>query len=69
MSPALLGILGWFVPILREVGEMQHQWAVPFVCDDRRFRARFEVLPTALEKGTSEAVAWARTHYTPARTA
>jgi nucleoside-diphosphate-sugar epimerase len=69
MPPALLGILGWFVPILREVGEMQHQWNVPFVCDDRRFRARFEVLPTALDTGAAEAVAWARSHYKAARTA
>jgi nucleoside-diphosphate-sugar epimerase len=67
MSPALLGLLGWVVPILREVREMHYQWDTPFVCDDRRFRARFEVLPTASETGAAETVAWARLHYAAAR--
>lgn len=34
----MLWVLGVFLPPLREMPEMQYQWAEPFVIDDRDFR-------------------------------
>jgi nucleoside-diphosphate-sugar epimerase len=56
--------LGLFVPILREVDEMLYQWDEPFVADDRRFRERFGVLPTAPDEAARLTVAWATAAYT-----
>jgi len=56
----MLAAMGWFVPVLREVSEMLYQWDEPFVVDDSRFRARFSHMPTALDAGVRETVAWAR---------
>lgn len=56
----LLTMMGWFVPLLRELPEMRYQWAEPYLVDDRRFRARFGVTPTPIEQGAVATVAWAR---------
>jgi hypothetical protein len=55
--------LGLFVPMLRELGEMLHQWDVPFVVDDGRFRARFGAIATDPDSGAAATVAWARERY------
>jgi hypothetical protein len=37
-----------------------YQWDEPFVVDDRMFRARFsQFVPTSLDEGARETVAWA----------
>ncbi len=55
--------LGLFVPIVREIDEMLHQWEVPFVIDDRPFRERFDVQPTPIEEAARATVAWAREEF------
>lgn len=61
----MLGLLGPFVPLLRELAEMSYQWEEPFVVDDRRYRARFggEAVATPLDEGARATVEWARAHY------
>ena len=60
MSRAVVRLLGLFVPMLREVGEMLHQWESDFLVDDTRFRKRFGLGPTSLEAGAAATVEWAR---------
>lgn len=57
---------GLFVPLVREVAEMGYQWDEPFIIDDRRFRARFGQMPTAVDEAAAATVAWARSHYAAA---
>lgn len=51
-------ILELFSPMMKELGEMRHQWDVPFVVDDSRFRSTFDARPTDPEVGAAETVAW-----------
>ncbi len=60
MPRAMVGLLGLFMPILREVAEMLYQWDEPFVADDAAFRARFGVAPTPPDEAARQTVAWAR---------
>jgi nucleoside-diphosphate-sugar epimerase len=53
-------VLGLFVPLMRELGEMAYQWEEPFVVDDARFRARFGDLATPLDEAARETVEYAR---------
>jgi nucleoside-diphosphate-sugar epimerase len=55
--------LGLFMPIVKEIDEMLHQWEVPFVIDDRPFRERFGIEPTPMDEAARETVAWAREEY------
>ena len=59
MPRAAVRVLGWFFPMLGEIGEMLHQWDEPFIVDDRRFRERFGVTATDADKGAAATVAWA----------
>ena len=63
MPAFLLGALGLFVPILRELGEMGYQWNESFVMNDARFRARFGLAPTSFDDGVPRLVEWAKGHY------
>lgn len=65
MPRPLLSLLGLFVPILRELGEMAYQWDEPFVVDDARWRARFGAATrvTPPDVGVPAMVAWARERY------
>jgi nucleoside-diphosphate-sugar epimerase len=71
VPPRLLArALALAVPLLHELDEMLYQLDEPFVVDDRRFRARFpQILPTSLDAGAQETVAWARTRFGKGRTA
>lgn len=60
---AMVKLLGLFMPIVREIGEMLHQWDGPFIVNDRRFRDRFGVEPTPMADAARETVAWARDIY------
>ncbi len=62
-------LLGLFVPLFRELGEMAYQWDEPFVVDDTRFRARFGDLATPLDDAAAQTVAYAREMVAGARTA
>lgn len=59
----MLGMLGLFLPPLREIPEMLYQWDQPFVVSDNRFRARFGVLPASLDDAAAATVAWAVRQY------
>ena len=60
----LVRVLGLFVPLLAEVGEMLYQWDAPFVVRDARFRARFPAIAaTSPEEGARATVAWARERF------
>jgi hypothetical protein len=59
----MVRILGLFMPMLKEVGEMLHQWDSDFVVDDARFRERFDVTATPLRSGAEATVAWARSRW------
>jgi nucleoside-diphosphate-sugar epimerase len=56
-------LFGLFVPIVREVEEMLHEWEAPFVVDDRKFRERFGAEPTPIDEAAQATVAWARAEY------
>jgi nucleoside-diphosphate-sugar epimerase len=59
----MVKLLGLFMPMLGEIGEMLHQWDEPFVVDDRRFRERFGAKPTDPDVGAAATVAWAREEF------
>lgn len=61
----LLPLLGVFMPVLREIREMGYQWDEPFVVDDARFRARFQVVPTDQETAAAATAAWVLRTYVP----
>lgn len=61
----LLRMLGWFIPIMRELAEMEYQWTMDydFRCD--RFKAAFggEVIPHA--EGVRSTLEWFKAHPKP----
>lgn len=57
----LLRAAGLASPLLRAASEMTYQWKVPYVLDDRRFRAAFGVEPTPAADAVAETAAWIRT--------
>jgi nucleoside-diphosphate-sugar epimerase len=59
----LLNTLGMVVPMVREIREMAYQWDEPFVVDDSRFRAAFDVRPTTVEEAARATVVWAKETY------
>lgn len=54
----MMKVLGLVMPIIREVNEMLHQWEVPFVVDDARFRAEFSASATDPAEGAKATVDW-----------
>jgi nucleoside-diphosphate-sugar epimerase len=58
-----LSLAAVFVPLLREVLEMDYQWDEDFVVDDRRFRAEFRLAPTPLDEAVRQTAAWALETY------
>lgn len=65
MARPLVKVLGLFMPMLGEIGEMLHQWDEPFVVDDGRFRRRFGMAATDPDQGAAATVAWAREVFGP----
>jgi nucleoside-diphosphate-sugar epimerase len=61
----VLGAMGLFMPMIRELREMQYQFEEPFLVDDARFRARFGGTATSLDEGARATVAWAVQTYAP----
>lgn len=59
----VLGAMGLFMPLMRELREMSYQFAAPFLVDDARFRARFGAAPTSLDDGARAMTEWATSHY------
>ncbi len=63
----VLAAMGLFMPMMRELREMQYQFEQPFRVDDARFRARFGDAVTPLDTGARATVAWAREAFAPGR--
>jgi nucleoside-diphosphate-sugar epimerase len=59
----LLNMLGFVVPMMRELKEMAYQWDEPFIADDSRFRAAFDAIPAPVDEAAQATVAWARETY------
>jgi nucleoside-diphosphate-sugar epimerase len=60
MPKPILKVVGRFVPILRELDEMLHQWEQPFVVDDSQFRVRFGSRSTDNDTAAAATVDWAK---------
>jgi nucleoside-diphosphate-sugar epimerase len=56
----LMGVLGVFVPVLKELREMLYQWDQPYLVDDSAARARFGLKPVGVADGARAIVAAAR---------
>jgi len=63
MPRPIVHVLGIFIPILREVGEMLYQWDEPFVIDDSRFRTKFGTEPTDVDEAARKTATWVLDHY------
>ena len=62
----LVKVLALVNPLIREVDEMLYQWDESFVVDDRQFRERFGVVPTAPGEAAGETVRWAEDAFSKA---
>lgn len=60
MPAMVLSVGGVFVPFLRELREVEYQFAAPFDLDSSDFTATFGVHPTTMEQTYAETVAWFR---------
>jgi len=54
----LLGIIGLFVPIMRELHEMAYQYDRDYFFDSSKFEQRFGLKPTSPEEGVRKTVAF-----------
>jgi nucleoside-diphosphate-sugar epimerase len=54
----LLSLIAAFVPLFRELLEMDYQWDGRFEVSDGRFRARFGIAPTPLDEALRQTAAW-----------
>ncbi|MDA3942981.1 MAG: NAD-dependent epimerase/dehydratase family protein [Bacteroidetes bacterium] len=52
----LIKILGWFIPILKEMPEMLYQYDRPYVFDSTKFERKFKFEPTPYVRGIRETV-------------
>jgi nucleoside-diphosphate-sugar epimerase len=53
-------LLGTFMPLLRELGEVAYQFTSPFVMDSSAFQATFGAAPTPMDQALSATIAWWR---------
>jgi len=60
LSRFTLRALGLFAPFMGEVPEMIYQFEMPYVLDDTKFRARFDLSPTPIDAQVAETIAWAK---------
>jgi nucleoside-diphosphate-sugar epimerase len=54
----LVGTFGWFVPIMKELGEMLYQNEFPYHFDSSKFEKAFNVQPTTYEGGIRQTAEW-----------
>ncbi|MCA9681438.1 MAG: NAD-dependent epimerase/dehydratase family protein [Myxococcales bacterium] len=50
----LMDAAGWFSPLARAMREMDYQWRVPYVIDDRRFRETFGWGATPIDQALAD---------------
>jgi nucleoside-diphosphate-sugar epimerase len=58
----LVGAMGLFVPIMRELAEMMYEWEKPYVVDHSAYAAVFGDTTTPHREAIIETVAWFRAH-------
>jgi nucleoside-diphosphate-sugar epimerase len=54
----LVGMIGLFVPIMKELGEMLYQNEFPYVFDSSKFEKAFRFKPTSYEEGIRRTAEW-----------
>ena len=54
----LIGALGLFVPIMKELGEMLYQNEFPYHFDSSKFEKTFNFKPTSYEDGIRQTAEW-----------
>lgn len=66
VPPALLmSVIGWFDPVVRELGELRYQWRRPFHVDGTRVRERYGIEPTDWDTILDTTLDWFRRHPVP----
>lgn len=61
MPTPALKLVGLFNPLMREMVEIEYQFAKPFDLDSTDFTATFDVKPTPLDETFAATIAWYRT--------
>lgn len=54
----LVGIIGLFVPVMKELGEMLYQNEFPYEFDSSKFEKAFQFMPTGYEEGIRQTAEW-----------
>ena len=54
----LVGIVGLFMPVMKELGEMLYQNEFPYVFDSSKFEKAFQFKPTPYEEGIRRTAEW-----------
>jgi len=54
----LVGMIGLFVPVMKELGEMLYQNEFPYVFDSSKFEKAFQFKPTPYEEGIRQTAEW-----------
>jgi len=58
MPGFMLTLLGWFMPLMREIGEMRGNLERPYRVDSSAFVARFDWQATPLDEGLKRTLEW-----------
>jgi len=58
MGPIIMTIAGVFIPVARESVEMMYEFMKPFVVDSSKIEKTFGLMPTPIDEGLAETVAW-----------
>jgi len=54
----LVTIIGFFIPVMKELGEMLYQNEFPYVFDSSKFEKTFQFKPTPYEEGIRQTAEW-----------
>lgn len=60
LAPWMVTVLGWGLPLMRELDEMMYQWTRPFEVDASAFARRFDFEPTPWDPALRATVQWYR---------
>ncbi|MET7934214.1 NAD-dependent epimerase/dehydratase family protein [Streptomyces sp. NPDC005322] len=60
LSPALLGVVSVFSPLIRELKEIRYQFDRPFIVDSSAYEAEFAVRATPIDEQVKATVDWWR---------
>jgi nucleoside-diphosphate-sugar epimerase len=57
LTPFLAGLMGIFVPVMKELKEMMYQYDRDYVFNSDKFEKRFNFTPTSYEEGVDQTIA------------